>query len=67
MEPYSLPLLHSEFSSFTEHMVFYLPRTSNLRQLAKVVKDDEKVKAMHYCIEGASKALCIYYGGFSLQ
>lgn len=67
MEPYSLPLLYGEFSSFTEHVVLYLPRTSNLKQLAKVIKDGQKAIVMHYCMEGASKALCIYCGGFNLQ
>lgn len=67
MEPYSLPTLYDELSSFTEHMVLYLPRTSNLKQLARIVKDNQQVMVMHYCMEGASKALCIYYGGFSLQ
>ncbi|KAL1986555.1 hypothetical protein VTN96DRAFT_6133 [Rasamsonia emersonii] len=67
MEPYSLNFLYTEFSLFTEHMVLYLPRTSDLRQLAKVVKDGQKATVMHYCMEGASKALCIYYGGFNLE
>lgn len=64
MEPYPLGKLYGEFSTFTEHMVLYLPRTSDLKQLAKVVKDDRKVMVMHYCMEGASKALCIFYGDF---
>lgn len=67
MEPYSFPTLYGEFSAFTELMVFYLPRTSNLNQLAEVVKDERKKVVMHYCMEGASKALCIYFGGFSLS
>lgn len=66
MEPYSLRTLRDEFSAFTEHMVLYLPRTSNLKQLAKEVEDGKKVMAMHYCISGSSKALCIYYGGFNM-
>ncbi|OGM45183.1 RNA methylase family protein [Aspergillus bombycis] len=67
MEPYSLDALYSEYALFTEHMALYLPRTSNVKQLAKLVKDGEKATVMHYCMEGASKALCIYYGGFNLQ
>ncbi|KAB8267053.1 RNA cap guanine-N2 methyltransferase-domain-containing protein [Aspergillus minisclerotigenes] len=67
MEPYSLATLYGEYALFTEHMVLYLPRTSNVKQLAKLVKDGEKATVMHYCMEGASKALCIYYGGFNLQ
>jgi trimethylguanosine synthase len=67
MEPYSLEFLHKELLTFTEHMVLYLPRTSDLRQLAKIVDDEKKTAAIHYCMEGASKALCIYYGGFNTK
>lgn len=67
MEPYSLSHLYREFSMFTEHMVLFLPRTSDVKQLAKVVPDGQQTTVMHYCMEGASKALCIYYGGFNLQ
>ncbi|KAE8142036.1 RNA cap guanine-N2 methyltransferase-domain-containing protein [Aspergillus pseudotamarii] len=67
MEPYSLATLYNEYALFTEHIALYLPRTSNVKQLAKLVKDGEKATVMHYCMEGASKALCIYYGGFNLQ
>lgn len=66
MEPYSLKKLYEEFSRFTGHMVLYLPRTSDVRQLAKVVKDGKKATVMHYCMEGASKALCVYYGDFKM-
>ncbi|KAL2012015.1 hypothetical protein VTN00DRAFT_4733 [Thermoascus crustaceus] len=66
MEPYSLKKLYDEFSSFTEHIVLYLPRTSDVKQLAKLVKDGKKATVMHYCMEGASKALCTYYGGFNM-
>ncbi|KAK2766293.1 hypothetical protein FQN54_007810 [Arachnomyces sp. PD_36] len=65
MQPYSLKTLYDEFSSFTKDMAMYLPRSSNLKQLAKTVDDDDtKAVVMHYCADGASKALCIYYGGF---
>lgn len=67
MEPYSLEKLYQEYSLFTEHIAMYLPRTSNVQQLAKYVPQGQKVTVMHYCTEGASKALCIYYGGFDLK
>lgn len=67
MEPYSLGTLYKEYSAFSEHIVMYLPRTSDVRQLAKVVPDNQKAAVMHYCMEGASKALCIFYGGFNVQ
>lgn len=64
MEPYPLDKLYTEYKLFSEHMVLYLPRTSDLRQLAKVVKKGQKATVMHYCMEGASKALCMYLGDF---
>ena len=67
MEPYSLAVLLKEFSVFTEHMALYLPRTSDMKQLGKVVKYDQTATVMHYTMEGASKALCFYTGGFHLQ
>jgi hypothetical protein len=67
MQPFSLPALHAEFSAFAEHVVLYLPRTSDLRQLAKMVDDEKKTVVMHYCMGGASKALCIYCGGFNFD
>ncbi|ODH44758.1 hypothetical protein ACO22_00748 [Paracoccidioides brasiliensis] len=48
MQPYSLATLYSEFSAFTEHLVLYLPRTSDLKQLATIVKGGKKALAMHY-------------------
>lgn len=67
MEPYSLDHLYREYSEFSKHIVLYLPRTSDLRQLAKLVDDGKQVIVEHYCIEGASKALCAYYGDFKLS
>lgn len=67
MEPYSLETLFSEYSLFTQHMVLYLPRTSDVKQLAKFVPDDRRATLMHYCMEGHSKALCIFYGDFNVQ
>lgn len=67
MEPYSLETLYKTFTVFTKHVALYLPRTSDVKQLAKFVSDDEKATVMHYCTEGHSKALCIYYGDFNVQ
>ncbi|KAL4979782.1 RNA cap guanine-N2 methyltransferase-domain-containing protein [Aspergillus desertorum] len=67
MEPYSLNTLYTEFSLFTRYVILYLPRTSDLNQLAAMVKDDGPAPVIHYCMRGASKALCIFYGGFQLS
>ena len=67
MQPYSLEKLYASFSSFADELVLFLPRTSDLRQLAKHAKDDEKVKVTHYCMHGASKGLCVFFGNFELD
>ncbi|KAJ5978213.1 hypothetical protein N7501_001555 [Penicillium viridicatum] len=67
MEPYSLQRLYDEYSVFSKHMVLYIPRTSDLKQIAKLVPDGDKATVMHYCMEGASKALCIFYGDFNVS
>jgi trimethylguanosine synthase len=48
-------------------MVLYIPRTSDLAQMAKLVPDGQNATVMHYCMEGASKALCIFYGDFNVS
>jgi len=59
MEPYGLTKLYDAFSRITREIVLYLPRTSNLNQIAKFEKEeDKKVQVTHYCAKGASK-VCI--------
>ncbi|KAK3906930.1 RNA cap guanine-N2 methyltransferase-domain-containing protein [Staphylotrichum tortipilum] len=59
MEPYSLGALH-EACRPMEHALF-LPRTSDLRQIAELVPEGAgKVEAVQYCVEGASKGLVAY-------
>ncbi|EPS34060.1 hypothetical protein POX_a00958 [Penicillium oxalicum] len=67
MEPYSLKKLYQEYSLFTPHMALYLPRTSDVRQMAKFVPEGQKAEVVHYCMDAHSKALCIYYGDFALH
>jgi len=56
MEPYGLTKLYDAFSKITKEIVLYLPRTSNLNQIAKFGKEeDRKVQVTHYCVKGASK------------
>ena len=55
MQPYSLRHLLDSFREHSEDVVLYLPRTSDMRQLAKASIADEKTTVMHYCMEGASK------------
>ncbi|OBT69872.1 hypothetical protein VE03_00476 [Pseudogymnoascus sp. 23342-1-I1] len=58
MQPYSAKQIH-EMCKATECALF-LPRTSDLRQIAKLAPEGDKVEVVQYCMEGASKALVAY-------
>ncbi|KAI0018316.1 RNA cap guanine-N2 methyltransferase-domain-containing protein [Xylariomycetidae sp. FL0641] len=58
MEPYNLAKLHGSYRAM-DHAL-YLPRTSDLRQIAKLTPDDKKIEVVQYCVEGASKAMVAY-------
>ncbi|KAI1499134.1 RNA cap guanine-N2 methyltransferase-domain-containing protein [Biscogniauxia marginata] len=58
MEPYNLAKLHGAYKAM-DHAL-YLPRTSDLRQIAKLVPDGTKIEVVQYCVEGASKAMVAY-------
>ena len=58
MAPYNLTALHSVCKGM-DHAL-YLPRTSDLRQIARLVPKGKKVEVVQYCMEGASKALVAY-------
>ncbi len=64
MQPYTLTDLLNPFRQLTEDVVLYLPRTSDIRQLADESFTGEKTTVMHYCIEGASKVGCNPIQGF---
>ncbi|TDZ74492.1 Trimethylguanosine synthase [Colletotrichum trifolii] len=61
MEPYNLQQLHDACKPM-DHALF-LPRTSDLRQIAKLAPDGEKLDVVQYCMEGASKAMVAYIPG----
>lgn len=58
MQPYNLDAIYELCERFG--VALFLPRTSDLRQIAKLAKEDEKIEVVQYCIEGASKALVAY-------
>jgi len=74
MEPYNLAQLHEAYK-LMDHALF-LPRTSDLRQIARLVPDGDagtmegdgadaerkqkKIDVAQYCVQGASKALVAY-------
>lgn len=69
MQPYGIGHLYTEFTAVSSDVVLYLPRTSDLNELAVYAKKHQKesgkkMEVAHYCIRGVSKALCAYFGGF---
>ena len=56
MQPYNLDILLSNLQPASEDVILYLPRTSDIRQLALYAKQSVKLKVVHFCVEGASKA-----------
>ncbi|KAI9167027.1 Trimethylguanosine synthase [Paramyrothecium foliicola] len=63
MQPYNLDQLHLAYQPM-DHALF-LPRTSDIRQVAKLVPKGDKVDVVQYCMEGASKAMVAYIPGTS--
>ncbi|KAI1072174.1 hypothetical protein LB507_002873 [Fusarium sp. FIESC RH6] len=59
MQPYNLEDLHNAYNRL-DHALF-LPRTSDIRQIAKLAPPDRKVEVVQYCMEGASKAMVARY------
>ena len=57
MQPYTLSDLVKPFRAYTEDIVLYLPRSSDLRQLAAQIQGGRNLDVIHYCMEGASKVL----------
>lgn len=66
MQPYGLSYLYDSFAKVTPNMVLYLPRTSNLNQIARKVEQEKQAQVVHYCQNGASKAICAYLGTWDL-
>lgn len=58
MQPYGLMSLHGLCGLMD--MALYLPRTSDLRQIARLAPEGRKIEVVQYCMEGASKALVAY-------
>lgn len=58
MQPYSVKQIHDICR--TMDSALYLPRTSDLRQIAKLAPEGKKIEVVQYCMEGASKALVAY-------
>lgn len=61
MQPYGLGDLHGAYKRL-DHALF-LPRTSDIRQVAKLAPEGRKIEVVQYCMEGASKAMVAYMPG----
>lgn len=61
MQPYNLGQLHAACPKMD--LALYLPRTSDIRQVAKLAGADQKIEVVQYCMEGASKAMVAYLPG----
>jgi trimethylguanosine synthase len=55
MHPYSVNEIHDAIAKISPDIAMYLPRTSDLRQLARYASGGRKIEVVHYCMEGASK------------
>ncbi|KAH8890998.1 hypothetical protein GQ53DRAFT_806949 [Thozetella sp. PMI_491] len=55
MQPYGIKQLHSACMPLSHAL--YLPRTSDIRQIAALVPTGKKIQVAQYCMEGASKAM----------
>jgi trimethylguanosine synthase len=58
MYPYSVKMIHDVCRGMDSAL--YLPRTSDLRQIARLPPEGKKAEVVQYCMEGASKALVAY-------
>jgi trimethylguanosine synthase len=58
MQPYNLERLSSAYQSVD--YALYLPRTSDIRQIAELAPGKKKIKVVQYCMDGASKAMVAY-------
>lgn len=61
MQPYNLDQLHTVCDRM-DHALF-LPRTSDIRQIAKLAPKGQKIEVVQYCMEGASKAMVAFMPG----
>jgi trimethylguanosine synthase len=59
MEPYNLDKLYKSFTKYSSEVVLYLPRNSDLNQIARYGEDGKKLEVSHYTIMGASKVSSI--------
>jgi trimethylguanosine synthase len=62
MEPYGTREIMERAFGLCQEVALYMPRTSDLKQLADYNELGEKLEIVHYCMGRKSKALTAYYG-----
>ena len=55
MQPYTLADIFGPVAKLTEDIILYLPRTSDLNELAMYVPEKCEISVIHYCMNGHSK------------
>lgn len=55
MRPYNLQQLYRPLQNYTKEIALYLPRTSDLKQIAELADENEHFEVVHYAMMGASK------------
>lgn len=57
MQPYNLDTMYQAFSKISSCLVFFLPRNSDLRQLAQYAPEGKKLEVAHYGVHKRSKVI----------
>lgn len=47
--------IFTQASKISKNIALYIPRTSNLNQVAELVPEGQKIQAVHYCVQKRSK------------
>ncbi|KAH6709571.1 RNA cap guanine-N2 methyltransferase-domain-containing protein [Leptodontidium sp. 2 PMI_412] len=63
MQPYSIDQIYEVVK--TMDSALYLPRGSDLRQIARLAPGEKKIEVVQYCVYGASKAMVAYIPAIS--
>ena len=62
MEPYTGSYIMEMARKVAANIALYIPRTSDLNQLARYVGSGEEMEVVHYCLGRKSKAITAYFG-----
>lgn len=55
MQPYGIEELYGTLKTACRDVALFLPRNSDLKQIARLAKGDEKFDVVHYALWGSSK------------